>query len=68
MGRFLVCLSDRRPDILAGAQETAADIWCYEIEAEDAGSAVAPAVEQWREQVGERVAVSLSVSQMSAPA
>ena len=66
MDRFLVCLSDRRTDILAVAQETAADIWCYEIDAEDAATAVEPAVKAWHADVGERSAVSLSVSQMPA--
>jgi glutathione S-transferase len=64
MDRFLVCFSDRRTDILTGAQETAADIWCYEIEAEDACAAVQPATAQWHAHVGERAAVSLSVSRM----
>ena len=62
MPEFLVCLSDSRTDILTDHGETAADVWCYTIEADDARAAVQPATDQWRAAAGERVAVSLSVS------
>jgi hypothetical protein len=62
MPRFLVCLSDSRTEIMTDRGETAADVWCYTIEAEDASAAVQPAADQWSAAAGERVAASLSVS------
>jgi hypothetical protein len=61
--RYLVCISDRRTDLLVGHESTA-DVWCYEIDAEDAHAAVEPAMERWRDDAGPRTAVSLTVSQM----
>jgi hypothetical protein len=65
--QFLVCVSDRLTDILSGAYETTTDVWCYRVEADNAHAAVEPAIEQWRAEVGERTALSLSVSRMPAP-
>lgn len=65
METFLVCVSDRRSDLTVSASETAADVWCYDVEAEDAQAAVGPAVERWRAEVGQRPLVSLSVARLS---
>jgi hypothetical protein len=67
METFLVMLSDQRTDIPTPPAERSPRIWGYELEAEDAQSAVQPAIDRWHAELGDqRPALSIAAVPISA--